>query len=147
MDISQYAVTSGDLEFLKRKLDNSEIVNVVGTATGTGVIVSYTPASGKTFYLVAASLVTQLNDLNADCLVIAQVRNDTTVKDYMLCNNETKASGSGVGGASGGQKTKSVIMDMLIGNGAKSYDINISTFSNGDGATACGTLFGWIEDT
>lgn len=147
MDSCSYGVVDFNLGFLKRKMDDGDIIDVTGTRSATGVLVSFVPASGKTFYLLKASMIAELDANTGDSKVVSQVRNNTAVKDWLGSFNEMKASGSGVGGAGQQGKTDSVIFDSLVGDGAKSYDINISVYVVPDGGITYGTLHGWIEDT
>ena len=137
---SPVVVELGDLEFLRTKSLNGDLVFATGNRTTTGVICSYTPATGKTFFLVAGTIHAKQGGTGTNCLV--ELRNDATVKETL--GGET-LGGASTQGASVPWKGKTAVQaDKLVGNSTKTYDLNLSAVTN---LTVYGNLFGWIENT
>lgn len=140
-DLTEIGITNGDLNFLKEKADSGDLVFATGSRTTTGVITSYTPATGKTFYLVGASWFLGSTSSNTLAFDVVQVRNNAVVRDTI---GGSIWAASGGGGSYTNRATSHVKGDTLIGNGVKTYDLNLSTAS---AQTVYGSIFGWIEDT
>jgi len=127
-------ITDGqtEIEFLANKSSQGKLVIVTGTANASGVIASYTPVNGSTFILYKAILRLQPTAANRTCT--AQLRNNGTVLDTIYGSD-----GSGVP-----SNAPFIIKgDQLIGNGSKSYDINISAVS-GTPPQMVGTIIGYL---
>lgn len=122
---------SGDLEFLKGKADSSDIIIVTGSRSTDGDIVSYTPASGKTFYHVKSQTVTDGASAGVSYYIVS-LNNDGTDKDFLV-------------GVEAEPHANSVIFDSLVGDGSKKYSLSLNVV--GAAITVYGTIFGWIEDT
>lgn len=135
MDLMQYGISDNNLSFLKKKQDSSELIIQTGTVSTTGELVSYTPATGKTFYFISARI---RNTTTAGILAVdAQVENNGTAKFYLRVEDDTT-----------NQQYKPIdevlgAPDSLVGDGAKKYRINIT--ANASSNTIHGTLIGWIE--
>lgn len=109
-----------EVQFLGTQFTNGNGIITFGSITSTGVVCSYTPATGKTFTLYRARCN---NNNTATCT--ADLRNNTTINDSISCNNQIVSTDYGIKG------------DQLIGNSSKTYDIN--------GTIGTGTLKGSIE--
>lgn len=145
MDLSMYGISETDLEFLRQKEKEGNLISVTGTLSATGELVAYTPITGKTFHLITASAFADGASDNDLIRWIVQVRNNTTVKDYLGGSSDSNLTGDAGHGAQS-FKTKSIIVaDSLEGDGIKKYDLNISTYTAA--GTVYGTILGWVEDT
>lgn len=125
----------GDLEFLRDKELSGDLIIAYGTRTGAGVLASYTPANGKTFFAVKA-----LGSIEAGGADYAnyQIRNNTTIIAEFSLSIEA-------GRAYPNQEVNAIAGDSLVGTGALVYDINIQDV--GGAVNKNGTLQGWIQDT
>ncbi len=140
-----------DIEFMSIKQFLGKILKNHSNRTTTGVITSVTPATGKTFYLAKASSFAYSNPagVNAnqgDGDSVVQVRNDTNVNDVLGSGAiEVHASGVNQTGTGGISKTESSVGgDSLVGNGIKTYDLNLAVI--GSDTTVYSTIFGYIEN-
>jgi len=130
---------TSDLEFLRDKELSGDIQKQQGTRNSTGVIVSFTPAIGVTYFFLSASVGAQSPTARFYSL---QVRNNAVIRDHMVL----KIAGAG---ATGDQNTNAdnshQRIDRLIGDGALIYDLNINLIS---GATECNACMeGWTQTT
>lgn len=104
----------GDLEFLQGFEDAGDLLKAQGSLSGSsGVLVSITPANGVTFYFVSGG--GSIRSTATDSSVSVDLRNDGTVVDA-----KTLACLADVGI----NYKYDIIMDSLIGDGIKTYDIN-----------------------
>lgn len=150
-DTTFFQRKGGDLEFLRNREKDGDLVTAIsGLISATGVAVSFVPASGKTFYLLAARIVRVAGiDLtgNVEWNCQAEVRFDTAIKDYMGWSGSTEeGAGEGPGAGWGGDSHSIVVGKSLIGDAVKAVDINViawvSTPQRGRA-----TIIGWLEDT
>jgi len=126
-----------DIEYMSR-IANGEIggsTSIQVFATGeiakdtTGEIVSFTPASGKDFYLAHAGITPEgaVGDINR---VVVEVKNDTNIRDILGGWGSHNVPGGGNEGGQGAPFFKSVsgaFGDKLIGDGVKKYSLNCET--------------------
>jgi len=137
---SRLGLDLGDIEFLRQKSLNGDLIISTVERTTTGTTATYTPATGKTFFLYKAYC--RGNATNSNSTYDAELQNDGAVRDrwdYI----EGYGAVNGVGGADLGHE--SVIQaDKLVGNSAKIYRIEVIAIS---GVTVNGTIIGWIENT
>jgi hypothetical protein len=123
-----------EIEFLQSKSDSSNLIIVAGSGTTTGAFVTYTPASGKTFVLVGAKVVLNCTSTNP---VDVQLRNNGAVRELAFGLAATSAGISSFGYE---YVTRG---DTLVGDGAKTYDLNVSV--NTDSHRFAGTIEGYLE--
>lgn len=147
-DFSSFQERLSDLEFLRQKMLSGDLVSVTGNATA-GEIISYVPATGKTFFHISSEIfdASIVGGSGTYRVVIADVKNDVTTIDTMGGSfgqhYSYQATNYGGGGVS---KGKSTIPSKLVGNSSKKFSVNI--LSNGSSAgTIYATITGWIEDT
>lgn len=126
-----------ELLFLQSKADAGNLIIVTGSVTSNGVVISYTPATGKTFVLYMAK-VTIITSDTATVKTTIQLRNNTTVKD-------TIGFGFNANTLTPTDWNKKFIIkgDILIGNSSNTYDINLSGISAN--AIVYGTIIGYLE--
>jgi hypothetical protein len=139
-DFSQLNIALPDIEFLRKKSLLGDLIIVNGTRTGTiGEICSYTPATGKTFFLYAAKITRNALGGASINTARAQLKNDITIVDYF----ETIDVATG-----GAWLSESSIIkgDKLVGNGAKKYLLDLTVLSTVT-VVVKGTIIGWIENT
>lgn len=107
-----------DIQFLQSKADAGDliIVNATVTAPGAGVVlVSYTPPNGRTFVLLKGKVTGYMgNTANHQYYL----RNNTTRQDSV---QSIAASQTGDVGIKNGEF--SLVGDVLVGDGVKTYDI------------------------
>jgi len=127
----------GDLEFLKQQIDLGDFLQARGTraASSGGVITSVTPASGKTYYQIYASISF---DSESDRTGAAELRNNTTIRVDLVC-------AVGITGFTGYMPTSNYF-DVMVGSGALVYDINNKGFGAA-GPTIAATMEGFLTDT
>lgn len=127
----------GDLEFVRDEELLGDLIKLFGTRSTVGIIVSTTPATGKTFFFIVATLNTDApNDFQR---IRAQIRNNAVVREELVVG--WTAAGGGFMGNDGSKQRG----DSLIGNGALVYDLNLAKIDNA--LTTSGTMQGWIQDT
>jgi len=148
-DFTDFNQRLADLEFLRQKELDGDLITVTGTFSGTGVAVTFEPATGKTFFLIAAR-VTRVSGADFGGSVQwncrAEVRSDAVILDRMGWSGSTEeGAGEGPGVGWGGDSHSQVAGKSLVGNSVKDFDINIGTLSTGQVGLAA--LYGWIEDT
>lgn len=127
-----------DLEFLRDTELLGDIQKVVGSRNSTGVIISFTPANGITFFFLSATLSP---GTATSRICHTDIRNNGVVRDHLSCK---------IGG--GAQSDVSTVVDdshqridKLIGDGALIYDLNIVLISGASNFNA--TLEGWTQTT
>lgn len=141
-DFAQYALAESDIQFLKKKQDEGNLIIQTGTLSTTGELVSYTPATGKKFYLARAKSVADITAVDGN--VIAELQNNGVVKDYFIERARSSLGFQERGLTHTPSGSYSIIQgDSLVGDGIKKYRINITSLTS---ATAFGILLGWIED-
>jgi len=132
----------GDIEFLRLKSLNGDLIIVVGSVTATGEIVQYTPTTGKTFFLYKAAVFLANRSGSFAQSAEAEVRNDTNNKDTIGYGGQFAAGNSGQA-----LRNESIIQgDKLIGNSTKKYSVNCTHIANA-ALTLHATIIGWIENT
>ena len=146
MDLAQYGLSESDIEFLRKKSLSGDLIIVTGSATTVTDICSYTPASGKTFFLYKASAFSK-NVANSGVTYnwLAELQNNAVVKDYFGGQGTSNFQNGATSSANVFPKTESVIHgDSLIGDALKKYRLYLSVVTS---ATVYGTIIGWIEDS
>jgi len=124
-------------------LSTQTLVFATSTSSSTGTLCTVTPAAGKTFILIGAHCVVTAGPFNlATESYAAELRNEANVRDSF-----------GAVGSCGGGSSSSVNMgdsysivkgDRLIGDGAKTYTIEVI---GSTGQTVRGSIFGYEIDT
>lgn len=131
---SSVAAGLGDLEFLRDAELSGDLLLAFNTRSTVGVGASIVPASGKTFFIVAAQISLAAASLTQ---AFAQLRNNGTIIDTIA---------TGLNANTEVVPTKSIIRgDSLIGNGAAAFDLNINIITIAVNITT--TLEGWIQNT
>ena len=157
-DMSQYAINESFLDFLIKKEQDGDLIKELSAEfTSTGVKITHTPATGKTFHLYKAWLVPSsinINDItigvatNINRYCFVSVEYDGTEIDEIYSNNESDSvGGSGMGGAAAtSQKLEtSSILDTMVGDGAKAVEVEVKTIDGTAGYKV--GLIGWLSDT
>lgn len=149
-DLFEYGLTDTDIQFLKKKLDEGNLITVHGNRTTSGEICAYTPSTGYTFYHLK-SLITVSGKSGAagnqeSVIIIVSVQNDGTTKDVIGGSGVPNQSNSAFFNASAAAASRnfSDIPDKLVGNSTKKYSLNCDSISHG---TVYGTIIGYIEAT
>jgi len=127
-----------DIEFMSVKQFEGKLKKVQGAATATGTITSFTPATGKTFYLAGAQIQMIGNTPTTDWNWNAELKNDTTVVDVV------GSSGSAAFATYALPLKFELKGDSLVGNSSKTYSINV--VSNSDSVNLEAMIYGYIED-
>lgn len=142
MDLMQYGVTSGDIEFLRRKELDGNLIIATSSNSATGDAASYVPATGKTFFLYAAKFTVGTFFAEGSNPVCELQNDGTNVETGVIVGNTDTAVGRSIA-----NPTYNFIIkgDSLVGDGAKAYTIDI--ISNAASVTIYGTIIGWLEDT
>lgn len=120
-----------EIQFLQSKSDAGNLIMVNGSiSSATGVITSYTPASSTTFVVVMAKINWTVGTGSST----TQLRNNTTVRE----------TSTGVMGSGQQPYNYEYIIrgDTLVGDGAKTYDLNCSANT---GQTIYGVILGYLE--
>jgi len=130
----------GDAEFLRDKEVAGNLITVHGTDSATGDAVTTVPATGKTFFIFAASVNITSIDVVTTHETRAELQNDGAIMD----------SASIFSSATSDLPTLPkvdfiIVSDSLVGNGSKAYSIDVITNPQSD--VVRGTIEGWIEDT
>jgi len=133
----------GDIEFLRQKSLNGDLIIVTGSVTATGEIVQYTPATGKTFFIYLGQTFHSNRGAVAGAYGEAEIRNDGTVKDTI--GTAFNAS-SGASNAYTPQARSVITGDKLVGNAVKKYSIHCTVIQSAS-TRLFATLIGWIENT
>lgn len=118
-----------EVQFLASQASLGNLIVVTGNVTATGTVVSYTPATGKTFTLYSADFAIADSVVSENVQIQMDLKNDTTIQASLY--------GTTAFGASGSQQIKdkfSVKGDQLIGNSSKKYSI-VATYSTVDATT------------
>ncbi|MGI0061018.1 MAG: hypothetical protein ACREBA_01035 [Nitrosotalea sp.] len=106
------------LQFLTLKSLQGNLIFVVGSSSSVGVIISYTPALGKTIsFIVAKSYLLASTSIYEQ---LVQIRNNATPKLYEMISIESKKIDEPMG-------------DTLLGDGTTTYDMYLS--DNGSSGT------------
>ncbi len=136
-----------DISFLRNKANSGDLVIVTGNLNAVGgELVSFTPPTGKTFYLYKASITSNtVNSASAQKFVRVEVRNDGVVMDYLAGSSSAWFSGSSNAGAGSNipKVETTILADKLVGDSIKKYSLEVITSS----LDCYGTLIGWTEDT
>ena len=127
-----------DIEFMSVKQFEGKLKKAEGSATGTGTIVSITPATGKTFYLAGAHVQQVATGAVAAYSWHAELKNDTTVVDNV------GAQGSATTTLTALPQIFQLKGDSLVGNSSKTYSINIQ--ANSDSLQLEAMIYGYEED-
>ena len=158
VDMSQYAVDEGFLNFIIRQKELGNLIKEISAEfTTTGVKISYVPTNGKTFHLYKAWLIpssVSINDINIgnsvtinrNCFV--SIEFDDTEIDEIFYNHESDsvASSSPGGAAATSQKLEtSTFGDTMDGDGVKAVEVEVKTINASAGYKV--GLIGWISDT
>lgn len=132
----------GDIEFLRQKSLNGDLVIVTNSVTAVGEITQYTPATGKTFFLYKAAIFfsNQAQTVQSHCK--AEVRNDGTAVDSLGVSGYTANPYF----HSGNRNESIVQADKLVGNSTKKYSIHCTNIGSAS-TTLYATLVGWKENT
>lgn len=136
MDSCAYGLSNTDIQFIKQKSDEGNLVFVQGQITATGEVVTYTPATGKTFYLLKARVLFVQANLNNSQTV--ELRNDGVAKETLRADNDD---------ANSAVYPMEFILtgDKLVGNGSKKYSIECTI--NPVPTPVRGHILGYLEDT
>lgn len=121
----------------KKEFEGKTVSAQGGTSTVSSTICSYTPASGKTFYLHKAAVNTDNSASSGALSYRVQIRNDGTTIDIL-------EGGLNAGGAVGRRTDTVMEGDSLDGDGVKIFDIYLN--SSQGSPTIEATLAGFIED-
>jgi len=152
MGIQGIGLDLGDLEFLRDREKAGELfTELSATFTTTGDKITRTVPSGKTFFLVKASLIVYGGQGDSDAQCLCTIDFDGTPEDAI-----TYEAGFFIGAQAGfdraaggmratiGKAETSVAGKSLVGNGVKTVKINVNTILNG---TFRVVLVGWEETT
>ena len=143
----------GDLEFLRKKELDGDLINLLSAEFTTNADqVTFTPASGKTFFHIESKLypvvdtiaITQsATNRRAD----VELTFDAVIKDVLTYDFEHTVNTSTTDNQKHGQgqtgQFKSNIFESMVGNGIKVIKL---TSTNNSGTYRV-SLTGWIEDT
>ena len=143
-------VELSDLEFIRDKALAGDWVTVTGTIDAVTNEIAYTPATGKTFFLVEAKVILDDNP-TGDSKVVAALKVDGVIKDTTtigvegnITNVGTTNGGFGYGFGFPGDGKFIAKGLMLVGNSSKKITIE-NIVDAASGVTA--SLSGWIQDT
>jgi hypothetical protein len=142
MDLIQYGVVESDLDLLRRKSVEGSLIKKAGERNTVGEITSYTPATGKRFVLVGASISVETSPVTGNLVV--QLKNDGTVVDEFGSGSSSSFAANGFSGQWSINHYSIVRGDTLLGDGAKKYSIDSET--NSASYIVHGRIFGFIED-
>ncbi len=146
------ASTLSDIMFLaKKEFDNKLFTETSSEFTTTGVKITRTPASGKTYYLAKAKVVLVGGGdttYSGEILVHCQVKFDGTVIDnFSIAGFMEEGAGEGPGwGMSGVMPETTVIGKSFDGDAAKKVEVECIAIT-GTNVSAHVTLVGWEENT
>lgn len=123
----------GDLEFLAGKQVAGDLVVLEGSRArnSVGSIVSFVPATGKTFFIVDS----QIQGINFSQAIV-EVVNDVTSRGKYASDTTFVPLRDFI-----------VKSDGLIGDASKNYSIDITTAASAGTVPINATLEGWIQDT
>ena len=161
-DFTSFQQRLSDLEFIRQKILDEDWIIVTGAIDAITNEIAYTPASGKTFFLYSAKIVstghsnppamaTDPGNVITNNRVQAELKVNTVKKDtanvgfvYNATNVSLGNIGRGAGTGSGAYKCAFDCLGLsLVGDATKKVTIE-NTLDNG---TAIATLTGWIENT
>ncbi len=147
----------GDIEFIREKVLSGDWICVTGDINAATNVVSYEPATGKTFFVYSAKVVItghidptnngySLNAVEADLKIDGAVK-DTTNIGMIYDGTSANIGGNNTGMPSGAGNMANGklagVGNSLVGNSSKIVSIENIV----DNGTASATLTGWIEDT
>jgi hypothetical protein len=142
-----------DIEFLAIKEFEGKLVNLNSTSneTTTGVKLTRTPASGKTFYLAYVQVTPIANPQSGtstdfECVVAIKF-NGTIVDTISYTASFEIAAGEGPGyGVSGASLKSNQVGISMDGDAIKKVEVEITTLQ-GTGLECRLSLLGWEENT
>jgi len=141
-----------DVEYLSVKEFNSKLFTETSSEfTTTGVKITRTPASGKTFYLAKAKVVLVgggISTYTGEILIHCQVKmNSVVIDNFSICGFQEEGAGEGPGwGMSGVMAETTVIGKSLDGDAAKKVEVEVIAIT-GTNVSGHVTLIGFEEDT
>lgn len=149
----------GDIEFIRQKTLDSNWITVTGAIDAVTNEITYTPASGKTFFLYEAKITMNKNNIAVGSFNATQTITDQTTAELKIDNvtvdtghiglseKVSSSAPSNAGGGGGfGLNSESRFLcqgQYLVGDAAK----NISIENVDDDGSCTATMTGWIEDT
>lgn len=146
-DLHDFDIIDTNLEFLREKELEGNLVTLTAVKSSTtGVKITYTVPSGKTFFLLKASfcIVDQPGATLLGALEVV-LKMNAVIIDTMGNgggSNTVSASGS----AANIFKTEtSIIGKSLVGDGTKTVVVEV--IANAIANNLVPTLLGWVEDT
>ncbi len=151
-DIIEGIKEMGDIEFLSIKEFTSKLLTETSSAfTTTGVKITRTPATGKTYYLSKAKIILVgggAGTYTGEILVHCQIKMAGVVIDnFSVSGFQEEGAGEGPGwGMSGVMAETTVIGKSLIGNSSSAVVVECIAIT-GDNVSAHVTLTGWEENT
>jgi len=128
-----------ELEFLSRQT----MVFDTGNSAAVGTLATITPADGLTFVLIGAKIsltAITLASTAKNCEV--HLLNEANIRDILGYAGGTVINGAGGGAAGDGISV--VKGDILVGDGIKTYTLEIIA---ANGMTIAGTIYGYLRNT
>lgn len=127
--------STSEVQFLASQAALGNLITVAAKVTGTNVVIAYTVPNGKTFTLYQAT--GQIILQGSTAVAVMDLRNNGTIVAKMGAGQTVTAS------ADVAQVMNFPVKgDQLVGNGAKTYDLN---FTQGEAADqAIGSICGYI---
>jgi hypothetical protein len=153
-DFTSYQSQSiSDLEFLRQKQLDGDLIHLISSEfTGNADQITYTPATGKTFYHIKSKLYPVDNTVfggtqsagnhTANRRADVELTIDAVVVDTLTYDFEVKDV-NGVGQMDGIGQFETNIFESLVGNASKAVKL---TSTNNSGTYRV-SMLGWIEDT
>lgn len=144
----------GDLEFLRDKELAGDLIHLLsGEFTTNADQITFTPASGKTFFHIKSKLYPVVNaisipagapsDTTVNRRADVELTFDAVLKDVLTYDFESRQiTDTGLGTGQTGQ-FKTNIFESMVGNGIKIIKL---TSTNNSGTYRV-SMLGWIQDT
>jgi len=130
--------TTTEIQFLSTQT----LAFATGSRTTTGTLATITPATGKTFVLLGASVSPSTSPILGACRYLCELRNESNVRDFLGGTSSSIAAGGG--GSAISQSHSFVRGDTLIGDGIKTYTLEVTVII---AATVNGAIYGYLIDT
>jgi len=130
-----------DIEFMAVKAFDGKLIVVEGESTSTGELLSYVPANGKKFYFAGGHVQHIGGAPTLSHAWDAELKNDSTIVDRAGAHGTIT---NGIGAQTALPQIFQLKGDLLEGDGAKKYSINIA--ANSDSLNLAGMIYGFIED-
>jgi len=131
-----------EIDFLSRQ----NLVFATGERTSTGTLATITPPANTTFVLVGARISNLVwSSGTAAKNVTVELRNEANVRDILGFAGGTVLFGAGGGGA--GDGISIIKGDTLIGDGIKTYTLEVTSITAPVQVRVGGTIFGYLRNT